>query len=120
MFSRSCAQSLRNLPMAIGRATLYHAALLALVFSAALAGEAKMGLTCEQLFAVVKSALQYRDQGYSLQQVQAGLQGPDIEGKLSQEDVQRLRQAVTAVYLGNVSAEELAVECRDSRPGAAK
>ena len=111
----SCAQALRNFPMAIMRSRLYHGAFLALAFSVAVAGEARVELTCEQLFAVVKSALQYRDQGHSLQQVLAGLKSPDIDGKLSQEDVQTLRQAVTAVYLGNVSAEELAVECRETR-----
>lgn len=120
MGSRIFAQGLRNLPMAIVRAPLYHAALLALTVSAAAAGEAKVGISCEQLFAVAKSALQYRDQGYSLQQVLTGLKAPEVEGKLSPEDVQLLRQAVTAVYLGNVSAEELAVECRKSQPGAAK
>jgi hypothetical protein len=115
------AQTRRFFPVAAARRALYHAAAaaaMAVVFSVALAGEAKTGLTCEQLFAVVQSAVQFRDQGYSLQQVLAGLKGLDTEGKLSREDMQTLHKAVTAAYLGNASPEEIAVACREARaPG---
>jgi hypothetical protein len=76
---------------------------------------AQSGLSCTQLFAVVENAVQLRDQGYSLQQVLSGLNARDIEAKLSAEEFQVLRKSVTAVYLGNASAEEIAVACRQAR-----
>ena len=65
---------------------------------------ATAALTCEQLFAVAESAIELRDQGHSLQQVLAGLMGKDIAGKFTADEMQVLRKAVTAVYLGNASA----------------
>jgi hypothetical protein len=108
--------------MASARTALYHAAAAAaaLAFSAALAGEAKTGLSCEQLFAVAQNAVQYRDQGYSLQQVLAGLKGLDSDGKLSREQLQTLQKAVSAAYLGNASPEEIALACREARAAESK
>jgi hypothetical protein len=76
---------------------------------------AAKGLSCEQLFAVVESAVQFRDQGYSLQQVLNGLKGGEIESKLTAEEVQVLRKSVTAVYLGNASVDEIVLTCRQAR-----
>jgi hypothetical protein len=72
-------------------------------------------LSCEQLFAAVDSAVQFRDQGYSLQQVLNGLKGGDIEKKLSADEVQVLRKSVTAVYLGNATTDEVVLACRQAR-----
>lgn len=77
---------------------------------------ADSSLSCEQLYAVAQSAVEFRDQGYSLQQVLAGLKGGELEAKLSADEIQVLRKAVTAVYLGNASAEEIALACRQARP----
>jgi hypothetical protein len=76
---------------------------------------AAAGLSCEQLFAVVESAVQFRDQGYSLQQVLNGLKGGDVEAKLSADEIQVLRKSVTAVYLGNASVDEIVLACREAR-----
>ena len=74
-------------------------------------------LTCEQLYAVMETVVQYRDQGYSLQQVLNALKGSDIEARLGAADVQVLRKSATAVYLGNASAEEVALACRQALTG---
>ena len=71
-------------------------------------------LSCEQLHAVMESVVQFRDQGYSLQQI---LNGGEIEGKLSADDVQVLRKAAAAVYLGNASVEEIALACKQALTG---
>jgi hypothetical protein len=76
---------------------------------------AAAGLSCEQLFAVVESAVQFRDQGYSLQQVLNGLKGGEVEAKLSADEIQVLRKSVTAVYLGNASVDEIVLACREAR-----
>ncbi len=88
---------------------------LALMLSAP-AGSAEGTLGCEQLYALAQSAVELRDQGYSLQQVLAGLAGKEVESKLSSSAVQVLRKAVTAVYLGNASAEEVALVCKQTQP----
>lgn len=74
-------------------------------------------LTCEQLFAVSQTAVQYRDQGYSLTQVLAGLKSVDAEGKLTPPELEILRRAVTAAYLGHASPKEIAYECVQARGG---
>jgi len=76
---------------------------------------AEGALSCEQLYAVTTSAVEFRDQGYSLQQVLAGLEGKELESKLSAHEVQVLRKAVTAVYLGSASAEEVAAACKQAQ-----
>lgn len=92
--------------------------LLAACAAFALAGPvlpAASGLSCGQLFAVVERAVQFRDQGYSLQQVLNGLNGDELEAKLSADEIQVLRKSVTAVYLGNASIDEIALACREAR-----
>ena len=74
-------------------------------------------LSCEQLHAVMESVVQFRDQGYSLQQILNGLKGGEIDGKLSADDVQVLRKAAAAVYLGNASVEEIALACKQALTG---
>jgi hypothetical protein len=76
---------------------------------------AESGLNCGQLFAISERAVQFRDQGYSLQQVLNGLQGDALEAKLSADEIQVLRKSVTAVYLGNASIEEIVLACREAR-----
>jgi hypothetical protein len=92
--------------------------LLAACTALSLAGPvlpAQSGLSCGQLFAVVERAVQFRDQGYSLQQVLNGLKGDALEAKLSGDEIQILRKSVTAVYLGNASIEEIVLACREAR-----
>ena len=74
-------------------------------------------LTCEQLFAVTQTAVQYRDQGYSLTQVLAALQSVDAEGKLAPSELEIVRRSVTAAYLGHASPKEIAYECVQARGG---
>ena len=76
---------------------------------------ARAALTCEQIFAVLESAVQFRDQGYSLQQVLVGLKDKEIEAKLSAEEIKILHKSVTAVYLGNATAEEVALACKEAQ-----
>ena len=73
------------------------------------------GLTCERLYAVAKSAVQYRDEGYTLKQVLAALKSEQDEGKLTAGEIETLRKAITLVYLGNAWPEEVAIECRNAR-----
>jgi len=76
-------------------------------------------LTCEQLFAITQSAVRYRDQGYSLDQVLGGLKGVDAEGKLTAAELDVLRRSITIVYMSQATPEEVALECVRAR-GAAK
>ena len=75
------------------------------------AAEPAAGLTCEQIFAVAQTALRYRDQGYTLNQVLAEMKGVNAEGKLTAAELDTLRRALTLAYLGNASPEEIALEC---------
>jgi hypothetical protein len=79
------------------------------------AAEPAAGLSCERLFALVQAAVSYRDQGYSLAQVLAGLREVQAEGKLSAAELETLRRAITLAYLGQASAEEIALECVRAR-----
>jgi hypothetical protein len=75
------------------------------------AAESPAGLSCEQIFAVAQTALRYRDQGYSLNQVLAEMRGVNAEGKLTAAELDTLRRAITLAYIGNASPEEIALEC---------
>jgi hypothetical protein len=88
----------------------------AAVACAGLAMPATAALTCEQLFAIAESTVQFRDQGYSLQQVLGGLKDKEIGAKLAAGEVQVLHKTVTAVYLGNATAAEIALECKEATP----
>jgi len=92
--------------------------LLALALAAAEPSYAELG--CEQIYGVLQEAVKYRDQGYSLQQVLAGLKGVDAGGKVTAEELQTLQKSVNAVYLGTSSPEEIALVCRESRSKSAK
>ena len=70
---------------------------------------ARAALSCEQMFAIAESTVQLRDQGASLQQVLAELKTREVAEKLSVEEVQVLRKNVSAVYLGNATAAEVAL-----------
>lgn len=71
------------------------------------------GLTCEQLYSIVKSAVQYRDEGYTLSQVLAALKSVQSEGKLSPSEIETVRKSITLVYMGNAWPEEVARECME-------
>ena len=79
------------------------------------AAEPAAGLTCEQLYASAKSAVQYRDEGYSLSQVLAAVKSVQSEGKFNLVEMETLRRAITLAYLGNASPEAIGIECRDAR-----
>jgi hypothetical protein len=81
-------------------------------------GFAHAALTCEQLFAVAQTTERYRDQGYTLAQVLDALKSVDRDGKLGALELEFLRRAVTATYLGHASPGEIAVECARSSSGA--
>ena len=89
-------------------------AVAATLANAGAAPAAAPTLTCEQMFAIAESALQYRDQGSTLQQVLAGLHDKEISARLSADEVQVLRKTVTAVYLGNATAAEIALACKEA------
>ena len=96
----------------IGRCALAGAFAAFAGFSAA----ASAALTCEQLFVIAESAIQQRDQGHSLQQVLAGLKDQALVAKLTAEELQVLHKTVTAVYLGNATAGEIALACKEAAP----
>ena len=79
------------------------------------AGEPADGLSCEQLYSLVKSAVQYRDEGYTLAQVLAALKPVQAEGKLTPAEFETVRKAVTMAYLSNAWPEEIARECFEIR-----
>lgn len=72
---------------------------------------AEVPLACERLFEIARAALEHRDQGYSLDQVLAGLRRPEFEQRLSPGDLDTLRRAVTAAFLGQLTPEEIALAC---------
>jgi len=103
--------------MRIVRSHIHLAAVLILASTLCAAAEPATGLTCEQIFAVAQTAQRYRDQGYTLNQVLAGMNGVNADGKLTAAELDTLRRALTLAYLGNASPEEIAIECisvRDS------
>jgi hypothetical protein len=87
---------------------------------AALAGfaapAARAALSCEQMFAIAERTVELRDHGASLQQVLAELKSREVAEKLSAEEVQVLRKTVSAVYLGNATAAEVALACKEAAP----
>jgi hypothetical protein len=76
---------------------------------------AEVPLACERLFEIARAAREHRDQGYSLDQVLAGLRRPEIEQRLSPGDLDVLRRAVTAAFLGQLTPEEIALACTQAR-----
>lgn len=72
---------------------------------------ARAAVSCEQVFAIAQTAVRYRDQGYSLDQVLGALKDVDPQSKLSAAELEILRKAVTATYLGSATSEEVALEC---------
>ncbi len=82
-----------------------------LVSALCVAAEPATGLTCEQLFAVAQTAVRYRDEGYTLDQVLSALKAVNAEGKLTAGELETLRRAVTLAYMGNASPNEIALEC---------
>ena len=68
------------------------------------------------MFAIAESTIQLRDQGASLQQVLGELKSKEVAEKLSAEEVQVLRKTVSAVYLGNATAAEVALACKEAAP----
>jgi hypothetical protein len=93
------------------RGQIYLAAVFISMSTLCAAAESPAGLTCEQIFAVAQTALRYRDQGYTLNQVLAEMRGVNAEGKLTAAELDTLRRAITLAYIGNASPEEIALEC---------
>ena len=87
----------------------------AFVAVAGFSAPAPAALSCEQLFVIAESTVQFRDQGHSLQQVLAGLKDKEL-AKLTAEEMQVLHKTVTAVYLGNATAGEIALACKEAAP----
>lgn len=81
----------------------------------ALAADVGTALTCEQIYAVVQTAVRYRDQGHALAQVLAVLEGGDVRNRLDGAQFALLRDAVSIAYLGNATPEEIALECVRAR-----
>ncbi len=79
--------------------------------SPAFAADAGAKLTCEQIYAVAQTSVRYRDQGHALSQVLAALEVDTIKNKLDGAQFALLRNAVSVVYLGNATPEEVALEC---------
>lgn len=91
--------------------------MLLAVSPGALAAEAAAGgaLTCEQIYAVAQATVRYRDQGHSLDQVLGGLRGLEDQNKLSAQEVEVLRRAVSVSYMGTAAPEEIALDCVQGR-----
>lgn len=81
----------------------------------ALAAGGGAKLTCEQIFAVAQSSVRFRDQGQALAQVLAVFDGDDVKSKFDGAQIALLRDAVSVVYLGNATPEEIALECVRTR-----
>lgn len=79
------------------------------------AAEPEAGLTCEQIYEVVKEAARYRNQGQTLDQVLRGLKEVETQRALVPVEAGALRKAVSLVYLGEASPEEITLECVKSR-----
>ena len=90
---------------------IHRGAALVLVSSLCAAAEPATGLTCEQIYAVAQTAVRYRDQGYTLNQVLAELKGVNAEGKLTAAELNTLHTALSLAYLGTASPKEIALEC---------
>jgi hypothetical protein len=91
------------------------AAAIALVLALLLAAPASAALTCEQLIVIAETAVRYRDQGYTLNQVLAELKSVDRDNRLTAAELDVLRNSVSLVYLGNASPKEVALECVQAR-----
>jgi len=76
---------------------------------------AAAALSCEQLYAVLESAVRYRDQGYSLDQVLGGLKEIEAESKIGPAEMDALRRSIAAAYMREVSTKEIALECVRAR-----
>lgn len=85
--------------------------LLCGVMAPAFAADAGAKLTCEQIYAVAQTSVRYRDQGHALSQVLAALEADSVKNKLDGAQFALLRNAVSVVYLGNATPEEVALEC---------
>ena len=74
-------------------------------------GDVRAALTCEQLLAVTQAAVRYRDHGFTLTQVMAGLKDVEVEHKLNKAELDVLQKAVSASYLSQATPEEITLEC---------
>jgi len=82
---------------------------------AVFAAEPQAGLGCEQIYEIVKEAARYRNQGQTLDQVLRGLKEIETQRALAPAEADALRKAVSLVYLGEASPEEITLECVKSR-----
>lgn len=82
---------------------------------AVFAAEPQAGFGCEQIYEVVKEAARYRNQGQTLDQVLRGLKEVETQRSLVPAEADALRKAVSLVYLGEASPEEITLECVKSR-----
>ena len=101
----------------LARGRIHIAVALIAVSTLCAAAEQVSGLTCEQIFAVAQTALRYRDQGYTLNQVLEQMKGLNAEGKLTAAELDTLGRVLTLAYMGNASPEEIAIECIKVRDG---
>lgn len=83
--------------------------------SQAVAAQAPVGLTCEQVYAVAQASVRYRDQGYPLARVLASLQDVEKQNRLDEPQIEVLRRAVSAAYLGHATPEEIGLVCVQNR-----
>lgn len=89
-------------------------AMACLVVLAGPARTAEPGLSCEQIYAAAQATVVARDRGDSLKSVLRDLVDAGA-GKLTPVDLEILRRAVTAVFLGQSSPEEVGAECVTAR-----
>lgn len=86
-----------------------------LLMSRAVAAQTPMVLTCEQVYAVAQASVRYRDQGYPLARVLESLQDVEKQNRLDEPQMQVLRSAVSAAYLGHATPEEIGLLCVQNR-----
>lgn len=85
------------------------------VCASAFAAEPAEGFSCEQIYEVVKDTARNRNQGQTLDQVQRGLKEVEVRHALTTLESDALKKAVSLVYLGDASPEEIALECVKTR-----
>jgi hypothetical protein len=93
------------------RAVICFLSILCCCLLPARAAEPNSALSCEQVYAIAQTTIGYRDKGYTLDQVLGLLKRSQAEGKLTALELETLRRAISAAFLGHASPEEIALQC---------
>lgn len=72
---------------------------------------ARADLTCEQLAAIGRTAIQLRNEGASLSRVLADIERSKLRERYTPDEVNAIRQAVRMVYTSEFSVDDLMESC---------